>query len=78
VSAKWRADDAPAYPQTDEEADLRAELLELHARMKDIAVAHAEDEIDIDGVRAANLKIKPRLNAIEAELGMALSFQRLR
>ena len=48
MSAEWRADDAPAYPQTDEEA----ELLKLEAEGTRLVLAYADGEIDLDCVRA--------------------------
>ena len=44
MSAEWRADDAPAYPQTDEEA----ELLKLEAEGTRLVLAYADGEIDLD------------------------------
>jgi hypothetical protein len=72
VSAEWRADDAPAYPQTDEEAA----LLTLKAEGTRLALAYADDEIDHDQLRAALLQIRPRRIEIETELGLESSYQR--
>jgi hypothetical protein len=70
-----RTDDAPNYPQSDEEAELRAELLGLQARLNELALSYAEGEIDRDRLLAATTQIRPRVTAIESELGMALSFR---
>lgn len=45
MSAEWRADDAPAYPQTDEEAEegeMRAELLKLDAEADRLISAYVD------------------------------------
>jgi hypothetical protein len=76
VNAEWRADDAPAYPQTDEEAALRAELLELKAEGTRLVLAYADGEIDRDQMPAALLQIKPRVVEIEATLGLESSYLR--
>lgn len=74
MSAEWRADDAPAYPQTDEEAALRAELLKLKAEGTRLVLAYADGEIDRDQMRAGLLQIKPRRIEIETELGLESSY----
>jgi hypothetical protein len=76
VSAEWRADDARAYPQTDEEAELRSELLKLKAEGTRLVLAYADDEIDHDQMRAGLLQIKPRRIEIETELGLESSYLR--
>jgi hypothetical protein len=79
VSAEWRADDAPAYPQTDEEAEeaeLRSELLKLEAEGTRLVLAYADGEIDLDQMRAGLLQIKPRRIEIETELGLESSYLR--
>lgn len=72
MSAEWRADDAPAYPQTDEEA----ELLKLEAEGTRLVLAYADGEIDLDQMRAGLLQIKPRRIEIETELGLESSYLR--
>lgn len=76
MSKEWRADDAPTYPQTDEEAELRAELLILEAEGTRLVLAYADGEIDLDAMRGALLQIKPRRVEIEAELGLESSYLR--
>jgi hypothetical protein len=76
VSAERRADDAPAYPQTDEEAELRSELLKLEAEGTRLVLAYADGEIDLDQMRAGLLQIKPRRIEIETELGLESSYLR--
>lgn len=74
MSAEWRADDAPAYPQTDEEAALRAELLKLKAEGMRVALAYADLEIDPVQLLAGDAPRRARVNAIETELGLPRSY----
>lgn len=69
-------DDGPNYPQTDEEAELRAELLKLRAEGTRLGLAYADGGIDRDEMRAGLLQIKPRRIEIEAELGLESSYLR--
>jgi hypothetical protein len=68
------ADDAPNYPQTDEEAELRAELLRLHDEGIRVARAFADLEVDVDQLLAGDAPRRARVRAIEAELGLPLSY----
>jgi hypothetical protein len=67
-------DAAPNYPQTDEEAELRAELLRLKAEGMRVALAYCDLEVDTVQLLAGDAPRRARVTAIEDELGLPRSY----